>query len=189
MTTAYFDRNVFDQIDKGRDVTPADLELIRAEVSAGTLLILFSFETVAETVMARQDTALRGLRLVKELARQTLPIKPHTDLLRDDIRAFAEGRESVHPFMFAKFAGNRMIDEVRTSPPGLRNDVADEKRYKGKLNDDLKAYLSDERRALGGKRPASFEKYWAQRSTYYAEAFAHSAGYLKQCRERGVEGL
>src|SRR5690242_10764816 len=103
MIIAYFDRNVFDQIDKGSDVTPADLELIRGEVSAGRLSILVSFETVAETLLARQDTALRGLRLIKDLTGRALPIKPHIDLLRNDIRAFAEGRLPMPPFVFARF--------------------------------------------------------------------------------------
>ena len=31
MTTAYFDGIVFDQINKGRGFTPADLELIRGQ--------------------------------------------------------------------------------------------------------------------------------------------------------------
>lgn len=189
MTTVYFDRNVFDQIDKGRDVTQADLELIRAEMAAGRLSILVSFETVAETILARQDTALRGLRLIKEFTRQALPIKPHVDLLRDDIRAFAEGRGPVSPFVFAIFSVDRMIDEVENSPQGLREDVAEEKRNKGKLNGDLGAYLDEEREALGGRPPARFEKYWAERSAYYAEAFAHFAGCLEPCRERGIDEL
>jgi hypothetical protein len=189
MTTSYFDRNVFDQIDKGRDVTPADIELIRAEVAAGRLSILVSFETVAETIMANQDTALRGLQLIKTLTRQVLPIKRHMDLLRDDIRAFAEGREPVPPFVGARFSVDRMIEDVKTSPQSLREDIAAEKRHKGKLNDDLSAYIDDERKALGGRRPASFEKYWAERSGYYAEAFAYFAGYLEECRGRGIDEL
>lgn len=189
MITAYFDRNVFDQIDKGRDITSADLELIRGEVSAGRLSILVSFETVAETIMARQDTALRGLRLIREFTRQALPIKPHMDLLCDDIRAFAEGREQVPPFVFAKFSVDRMIDEVENSPQGLREDIAAEKRHKVKLNGDLSPYLDEERKALGGRLPANFEKYWAERSAYHAEAFAHSAGYSERCRERGIDEL
>ena len=43
MTTCYFDRNVFDQIDKSRDVTDDDLGVLREAIRRGKIQILVSF--------------------------------------------------------------------------------------------------------------------------------------------------
>src|SRR6185369_16874254 len=69
MTTCYFDRNVFDQIDRKRDITDGDLTVLRKAIRDDQLSVLVSFETVQETSYAKKDTALRGLWLIQELAR------------------------------------------------------------------------------------------------------------------------
>src|SRR5437870_4374563 len=69
MTTCYFNRNIFDQIDKKRDITDDDLKVLREAVAKRKIDILVSFETVQETANAKQDTAVRGLKLISEISR------------------------------------------------------------------------------------------------------------------------
>src|SRR5882762_7902146 len=54
MPTCYFDRNIFDQIDKKRDITEDDLRIIREAVAKRQIEILVSFETVQETAHAQR---------------------------------------------------------------------------------------------------------------------------------------
>ncbi len=189
MITSYFDRNVFDQIDKLRAVTEADVVLIRREVAEGRLSVLVSLEVVAETMLAPRDIALRGLRLIEALARQEFPIKPHNDLLRDDIRSFASGEEVSPPFVGATFSIRRMIGEVENPSRGLLEDVAEEKRTKERRNRDLVAHIEEERRSFNKKQLNSFGKYRQARAAFYAEGFADAAGCLDKCRKRGVDEL
>lgn len=186
-TTVYFDRNVFDQIDRNLDVSGNDLALIRREVAKGKIAVLVSFETVVETANARFDTALKGLKLIKSLCRQELPIKPHVELVRDDISDFAAGRRPSAPFVNGRFSIDSVIADFQN--PEFMEMIADEKRRKEKLNEDLKKHVDYERHALKGKRPANFQKYWEQRSGFYAESFAHFGGCLEQCKAQGIDNL
>jgi hypothetical protein len=188
-TTVYFDRNVFDHIEKKLGITDDDIGLLRKEVSTGRLSVLVSFEVVAETANASQDTALKGLQLIRELCRQELPIKPHYELLRDDIRNFADGGNPSSPFLEARFSIDRVIADIQNPSPEVSEMIAEEKRIKERLNDDLRGYIEEERNALNGKRPSTFEKYWEARSRYYTESFAHFAGYLEKCKARGIDEL
>jgi hypothetical protein len=189
MTTAYFDRNVFDRIDKLRDITEADVELVRREMAEGRLSILVSLEVVAETLLAPRDIALKGLRLIEALARQEFPIKPHYELLRDDIRSFANGEELSPPFVGARFSIRRMIGEVENPSEGLLEDITEEKRTKERRNRDLVADIEEERKTFDKKRLNSFDKYRGARAAFYAEGFANAAGCLDKCRERGIDAL
>lgn len=189
MITAYFDRNVFDRIDKLRDITEADVELVRREMAEGRLSILVSLEVVAETLLAPRDIALKGLRLIEALARQEFPIKPHYELLRDDIRSFANGEELSPPFVGARFSIRRMIGEVENPSEGLLKDIAEEKRTKERRNRDLVVDVEEERKTFDKKRLNSFAKYQGARAAFYAEGFADAAGCLDKCRERGIDTL
>ncbi len=189
MITVYFDRNVFDQISKLRDVSEADVELIRREVAGGRLSILVSFETVAETMLAPRDVALKGLHLIGALARQEFPIKSHNELLRDDIRCFANGEETAPPFVGARFSTRRMIEEVGNPSPGLLEDITEEKHTKERRNRDLVAHIEEERKTFDKKRLNSFARYWEAQAAFYAEGFADAAGWLDECRGRGIDEL
>jgi len=189
MTTCYFDRNVFDQIDRKRDVTDGDLTILRKAIRDDQLSVLVSFETVQETSYAKKDTALRGLRLIQELARAEFPIKPHDELLRDDITAFAQGKENESPFLFGKFQIETVINDVENPSAEVLSLIEDDKREKIVLNEKLARYVDDERRILGDKRPRPFARYWDLRSTFYAEGFAYFAGHLDQAKELGIDRL
>jgi hypothetical protein len=185
--TVYFDRNVFDHIGRKLGITDEEIELLRKEISDGRLCILVSVETVIETVNARQDTALAGLRLMKDLGRQILPIKSHTELLRDDICNFANGKDLESPFFQGMLSIDRLIADVENQK--LKEVIAEEKRNKERLNENLRVEVEFERKALNGKRPANFENYWETRSMFYGETLAHYAGCLAQCQARGIHEL
>jgi hypothetical protein len=155
----------------------------------GRLSVLVSFEAVVETANARQDTALKGLQLIKELCRQELPIKPHYELVRDDIRNFADGGEASSPFLDARFSIDQVIADIQNPSQEVSEMIAEEKCIKERLNDELRSHVEEERKALNGKRSSTFEKYWEARSQYYAEAFAHFAGCLEECKARGIDEL
>jgi hypothetical protein len=187
--TVYFDRNVFDQIDRRLNITDEEITTLRRAVSKGRLTVLISFEVVQETAYAAPDKALRGLHLIKELCRENLPIKSHNELLRDDIEGFVKGGKHPSPFIWGKFNIDSVIRDVENQTPEFLKVVADDKRNRDELNAKLTAHINEEKRALGTRRPASYQKYWEMRASYYAEAFAHFAGYLEECRSRGIDNL
>ena len=189
MLTAYFDRNVFDQIDRKLNLTDKEIAALRRAVSKGRLTVLISFEVVQETAYAAPDKALSGLRLIKELCRENLPIKSHNELLRDDIESFAKGTKPPQPFIWGEFNVDSVICDVKNQTPEFLKMVADDKRNRDELNAKLIAHINEERQALGAKRPASYQKYWEMRASYYAESFAHFAGYLEECRSHGIDNL
>lgn len=188
-TTVYFDRNVFDQLDRKLNITDDEIELLRRELSEGRLSILTSFETIVETVNARQDTALSGLRLIKDFSRKIFPIKTHNDLVRADIHSFARGGKPSQPFYAGILSIDRVIDYVTNPSEEVRKEIAQEKSNKERLKDELIGHIKYEENALKKVRPASFGKYWDMRSQFYAKSFAHFAGCLEECRARGLDDL
>jgi hypothetical protein len=189
MKTCYFDRNIFDQIDKKRDVTDEDIAVLRRAVSDGDIAILVSFETVQETTYARRDTALRGLRLISELSRPEFPIKPHTELVSDEIQSFATGKKPPMPFLNGRFSLNAVISDIEQSSAEVVALVEDDKLNKAKLNTELEELIVAERDFIRQNRPRTFEMYWEQRSPYLVEVFADRAGCLRQCQELGIHRL
>ena len=189
METCYFDRNIFDHIDRKHHITDADIGVLRKAVARKRIAVLVSLETVQETTYARSDTALRGLRLIAQLSRLDFPIKPHGELIRDEIKSFSEGKQSPSPFVSGRFSIDSVIADLEQPTPAIITMLEEDKRNKHELNAKLKNHVEGERRALAGQLPRNFEEYWNWRSTYWAEAFAHGAGYLDQCREAGIEAL
>lgn len=189
MTTCYFDRNIFDQIDKVRDVTEEDLGLLREAIRQGTIQILVSFETVQETAQASKDTALRGLKLISEITRAAFPIKPHTELVNDDIQSFAAGKQQPSAFLSGRFSLESVIKDVAESSPEIIALLKDDKKERDGLNAKLRKLVEDERKMLGGQRPRTFQAYWDTRSHFYGEGFAHYAGVIKQCNKIGIDRL
>jgi hypothetical protein len=82
-----------------------------------------------------------------------------------------------------------MIEEVENPSPGLLEDIAEEKRTKERRNCDLVAHIEEERKTFDQKRLNSFARYREAHAAYYAEGFADAAGWLDECRGRGIEGL
>ena len=189
MTTYYFDRNVFDQIDKSRDVTDDDLGVLREAIRRGKIQILVSFETVQETTQASKDTALRGLKLISEITRAAFPIKPHNELVNDDIQSFAAGKQQPSAFLSGRFSLDSVIKDIEESSSEIIALLKDDKNEKDALNAKLRKLVEDERKMLDGQRPRTFKAYWDARSHFYGEGFAYYAGVLEQCKKLGIDRL
>jgi len=186
MKTCYFDRNSFDQIDKKHDVTDEELSALQKAVSEGRIAILVSFETVQETTYAAKDTALRGLKLIAELSQAEFPIKPHTELVKDELQSLAAGRACPEPYLYGRFSIDQVIVDIENQSDEILVLLEDDKLNKAKLNAELEELVIAERELIQQMRPRTFEAYWGQRSQYFAEVFADRAGCLPQCREAGI---
>lgn len=187
MKTCYFDRNIFDQIDKKRGISDDELSGLRAAVSDERIAILVSFETVQETTYAAQDTALRGLKLISDFSRAKFPIKPHTELVRDELKSFAEGKERPSPLLFGRFSIDQVIADIQTPTAEILALLEEDKLNKTKLNAELEELVKAEIEVIQQNQPRTFEMYWEQRSPYLAEIFAERAGCLERCRELGMD--
>jgi hypothetical protein len=148
-----------------------------------------SFETVQETANAKQDTALRGLKLISEISRAAFPIKPHNELVNDEIQSFAAGKQPPSPFLYGKFSLAHVIEDIEKSSHEILTLLNDDKSERDALNAKLKKLVEDERKMLNGKRPRTFKAYWDARSNFYGEGFAYYAGVLEQCQKLGIERL
>jgi hypothetical protein len=99
--TAYFDRNVFDHIRRRHGVTNIDLRVLKAVVGSGELSILLSISLIEETLVllrSMPDVAKEEWQLLASLTSGSKVVKPHQELLRDDIRAYAKGGPTHEPF-------------------------------------------------------------------------------------------
>lgn len=189
MTTCYFDRNIFDQIDKKRDITDDDLKVLREAVAKRKVEILVSFETVQETANASKHTAVRGLKLISEISRAAFPIKPHNELVNDEIQSFAEGRQAPSAFLSGRFSLAQLIDDIEKSSSDISTLLKDDKSERDALNAKLTRLVEDERKMLDGKRPKTFKAYWDARSHFYGEGFGYYAGVIDQCKKLGIDRI
>lgn len=201
----YFDTNVYTHIfyaTKGRikesaGITSSDVARLIAAVKSDKLRIIASVTNVEETIAAYlsdPEESIGRLKLIRRLAQRERIINSHTDLLKNDIRAFTEGKplppafispphklvkivmhpDKVEPVFFRRIAEETkaQIDQIRTNHGEFYVPLRE-------MAKELKE--TDEQ--------PSFELYWEAMYLGTLEIIADLCGVLEKCKRRGIANL
>lgn len=193
---AYFDRNIFGDIKKLKEISEASHEIttLQRAVDEGKLTVLLSTTVLGETLPALRHstgTLSRELKVIFTLVEKRRMIKPADDLLREAVQSYA-------------FA--RRLPDMFTKTPKMLSDFL----IKGKLTRDLQEFtegvisrsdrfadnftkIFSEVRRIGEERdlcrPSDFQEFWKEMAPAIAEWLAKQHGVYKQCMARGIEGM
>lgn len=191
----YFDRNIFDDIKKLKDVheSATDIAVLRSAVDEGRLTVLLSTTVLEETLPALNlsyHLLKQELEVIFSLVQKRRMIKSPAVLLREAVQSYAFARKP--PEMLTR------------TPPVLENFLT-----KGKAATRLKEFLEatvaqntefaegfdeifEKVRQLGEEqnigRP-DFKELWNDTALGRAEDLAKQHHVYDRCVERGIEGL
>lgn len=193
--TVYFDLNVFDHIRRRYGVTDIDLHILKAVVGSGELCILLSISLVEETLMllkSSPDVAREMGQLLANLTAGSKVIKPHQELLRDDIRAYAKGIPIPEPFTTEFSNLIRYLNPSEADLAGRLAVIAEIEQAKADAQATLQAAsvhdLAYFRALPKGSRP-DFKNYYNRHALGVAADFADEAGVRAECEARGLQSL
>ena len=196
----YLDTNVFDHIDKRIGGSSSDLRKLQTAVSKRRLIIVLSYLNLEEVLTEldnNSDQAQSQLRLILSLTSTHHFVRPADQLLRDDIRSYAEGKPLTGPFISIDKAFRQTIHALANDKRGLRElspVVTEVRREKEVFRDAMKeaGYMvwPAAKQFLirnHGKQP-TWQGYWDQLAPNFAEGFT-TERYPDLCSSRGIEGL
>jgi hypothetical protein len=198
MKEVYFDTNVYGHIYRRQHrITGADIKKLENAIRDKQLRIFTSFAVVEETNIARLsslDEANGRLELIRTLCVKEQIIKHHSDLLDDDLKAYANGDEPPDRLQppYPRFS-ELFWDHTRKNY----------KRYDGFAKDSLHRIceFSEDMnkrfkkiRAMADKikhnnQQQPFPDYWREMSLPWVEQVADKYGVLRECKKRGLKRL
>jgi len=195
----YFDTNVYGHIYRLDDgVTDVLVEKLTEAVDTKTLRIFTSYAVIEETNAARLtnlDETNGRFELIRTLTNQGQIIKHHSELMRDDIRAYANGEDMPTKFQ-EPYPGLHDIFFDHTAKhykelDGYARDTLDKVAGFAKgLNDSLNKRVRPlAKEAKSAKKQQAFADFWDEMSEPYVEGVANKYGMLEECKARGLKGL
>ncbi len=207
MKTAYFDTCVYSEMDKGPggQVSPEEVEGLRAAIARKDIVVRVSLADIDELVgelKTDRPAMVRKLRIIRALVGFHGMLKQPTDLLRESIQAYAEGRPSpatqlletdrraVVKCLADVAAGSTRLDAALA---GITADVNDLKNtFRAGMKEaqaETLAELGWESRDPEERRALTFETFWKAGAERFADDFATARGWGEACRKRGLGGL
>lgn len=193
--TAYFDRNVFDHIRKRQGITDSDVRGLEHAVDKDRISVLLSVSLVEETLILVKEspnTAREEGQLLARLTRGSEVIKPHQELLRDDIFAYAKGLLSPEPFTTEFTDLAKYLNPDEPDLPGHL--VVAEQVQQAKIEVHAELIGATNNDSVYFKlRPKSarprFKEYYKDYSVQVAADLAEAVGVLAECKAKGLDGL
>ena len=204
---AYFDTCVFSEVDRGNAgrVPPSDVAALREAMSRQNLLVRVSLADIDELVGELQgdrQAMVRKLKIVRSLVGFQGMLKQPSDLLRDAIRAYAEGaplasvtlpegdRRAVVSCLSEVAAGSMRVDVALAKIAAGVSELKDAA-WAGmkKAQAETLAELGWENRDPEERRSLTFRMFWDAGAERFADDFATARGHGDACRKRGLDGL
>jgi hypothetical protein len=197
---AYLDTNVFDHLYKKIGCTSADIADLRKAVYGHTLSMPIGIHVLEELLLNRKASPqelVARVKLTLSIASIRRMVKPCDQLIADDLRSYAATGQPDRPLVSAQIqnAITQGIAELIES---------DGEEFSEEIAEALEETRQRKERYLQGTNvllgeitsqlesvPAntSFDDYFQRFAISVAERFAHRAGVLDACRDRGLEGL
>jgi hypothetical protein len=197
---AYLDTNAFDHIYKKIGCTGADIANLRKAIYGRQLSIRLSIHTLEEILLGRKvspQALAAQIKLTLSLASSRTLVKPCTQLLLDDIRAYAARGEADRPFVRGD-TQNAVADGIAALIESDGEELEDDfiavlEQVRQEKQHFLAALEHARQEAESVPRPASgwtsFEQYFEAAAPPVIEALTKRAGVTHSCRERGLDGL
>ena len=194
----YFDTNVFDHLEQRNGVTDWDLFRLGRAVKMEQLRLILSFLNMEEILFIAQskpERAMGQLKLIFELADKRLFVHGQDEIVRNDIRAYAQQKPFKTPFTLMTPDMESDILNLMDSPAHHQEDldrIVRETRHAKELflERRIKGQKKLKRMAAEiGTKQYPFARYLADNSGWVLEGLAQRAGVLSRVKQRGIRGL
>lgn len=189
----YFDRNVINRIKKQLIVSDADYLLLRSAVRDGRFIAPISITLLEETLpIVEVRSALKRTmeqQIMTELFNWDWLVKPHMDLLSDDIKSFAKGEALSFPFLSLNMRHDEFFNPEGQSRKEILRIIEETKLQKDAQFEDMKEARRQYQERFKTPPINSFENFWDQFSGQAISRIAEGLGVLQECNDRGLEKL
>ena len=202
-----FDTNVYDAIEKGETSTE-EVRLLSDAVASGRIDTHLNVADVEELLgdwAENRATALKRLRVARDLVGFDYMLKSPSDLLKEAIQAYAAGALPPTPFLphpEQRLQGETLIlvsegdGDLSALSAGLADVRAKKELFRANMFAADKRTQTEWERRWGRKWPKAierralkFEDFWVKGALKCAEEFADLIDCGDACRQRGLDGL
>lgn len=194
----YFDTNVFDHLEQRNGVTDWDVFRLKRAIKMEHLQLILSFLNIEEILFmaeSKPERAMAQLKLIFELADKRLFVRGQDEIVRNDIRAYAQQKPPKTPFTFLTPDMESYFLNLMDSPAHHREDFD---HIVGATRDAKNIFLKRNLKSLKKLRPMAaaigvkrytFPRYLVDNSGWVLEGLAKRAGALSGVKRRGIRGL
>ena len=194
----YFDTNVFDHLEQRLGVTDWDMFRLERAVKLEHIRLILSFLNIEEILFiaeSKPERAMAQLGLILKLADKRLFVRGQDEIVRSDIRAYAQRKPYQTPFTILTPDMESDILNMMDSPARHREDFD---RIIGEARQDKETFLE---RSLKGQKKLKpmaaeigikqypFPRYLADNAGWVLEGLAQRSGALSSVKRRGIKGL
>jgi len=197
---AYLDTNVFDHLYKKIGCSSADIANLRKAVYGRGLSMPISIHVLEELLLDRKATPqelVARVKLTLSIANIRRLVKPCDQLIADDIRSYAAHGQPDRPLVGAQTQNaitQGIAELIESDGEEFSEDIAEALEETRQRQDRFLQGMKILLREIASQVetiPANvgFDDFFQRAAPAAAESFAHRAGVLDACRERGIEGL
>ncbi len=193
----YLDTNIFDHIQKGW-IGEEVIKRLEEGISHGKSEIVLSYLNIEEALSNFETDRNHGIEVLRHifrLANTDKLIKQDEDLIRDGIHAFLNNESDPSPFIPMDPIIKENLSRLVTSSSSISEELEEVMRATKEQKENFQEQMRQARikmkpavEALRGDHP-SFYDYWNALCLNFAEGFAEKAGFLSECKARGIELL
>jgi len=195
--TLYFDTNVFDRLLEG---SPSDLRRLASWKASGGPVIVLSVLNLEEVMQAEPRDPEKFRRLMRTILHWfngEMVVKPIDQLLSENVMSYADGQGAVQPILSGEqlttiqkgmnqFLLDRSDPGVLERLTAILETYAQNRSYKEAIeavSPELRMAAREDRHRRAAR---SFEAFFRDSSTKFAETFARKCGVFERCAARGV---
>jgi hypothetical protein len=197
---AYLDTNVFDHLYRKVGCTSADIASLRKSVYSHNLSMPIGIHVLEELLLNRRASPqelVARVKLTLSIASIRRMVKPCDQLIADDLRSYAATGQPDRPLVSAQMQNaitQGIAELIESDGEDFSEEIAealeDTRQRKERFLQGIKVLLREIASQLESVSPnTNFDNYFQHFAVAVAERFAHRAGVLDVCRERGFEGL
>jgi len=197
MKEVYFDTNIYSHLlNHQHGVTEKDVTRLFENIRADKVRVYLSDGILEETMgalMNQEREAIRRLRFIYRVVNRKRYLRPAVVIIRETILAYAKGQR-VPSYFTSPGPLNRMLKKqnevdllgLQLLAWATQDRITD---YVKVREAYYKTLRPEAKREMELKKRPTLQQYWNNDSKDIVEQFVDLYGVLKECRERGIEGL
>jgi hypothetical protein len=194
----YFDTNVFDHLEQRLGVSDRDVFRLERAIELEHVRLILSFLNIEEILFiaeSKPERAMAQLGLILKLADKRLFVRGQDEIIRSDIRAYAQQKPYQTPFTTLTPDVESDILDMMDLPTCHREDFD---RIIGEARQDKETFLETCLKGQKKLKPMAaeigikqypFPLYLTHNSGWVLEGLAQRAGALSSVKRRGITGL
>lgn len=193
MNVVYFDTNVYSRLNsliRSNDFSA--YRVLRSAVASDRLRIFTSATVLEETNGAPQSERVSRFRLIRRLAKRKKIIRPHAEILADDVNSYANDQRFKSPFMapFPRLRELWLGKEISGLVGAADETRVSNREFRDRMRQAYSAHIAPlAQRVIDNHEVPTFEAHYQANGIEFVRMVARQANQLVPCEARGLQGL